>query len=214
MQWIDIPFPNRIALGAQRRPGWNTTVIQVFNGQDSTNQNWSRARHAYELSFAVRNATDYDAVVQHFHTMRGRARKFPFKDALDYRVEASRGVLLDDGDSPTTGYTLAKRYGTAPYHYDRRITRPATGTVAIYRLRGGTTTAITGSATIDYETGWVTFTGGTVMGGDVLSWSGQFWVPCRYDVDDLPAITVNRQPGANGELLVQCDSIPILEVRE
>jgi uncharacterized protein (TIGR02217 family) len=213
MNYVDIPFPPRISLGAQRRPGWSTTVVATIAGFESTNQNWSRARHAYEVSLAVRTEDDYDTVVQHFHQVRGRAKAFPFKDALDYRVEASRGVLLDDGDSPTTGYHLAKRYGSGADAYDRRITRPKSGTVAIYRLRGGVTTDITGSATISYTTGWVTFTGGTVHAGDVLSWAGQFWVPCRYDVDQLPGLIVDRR-GSGGPLLVQCESIPILEVRE
>lgn len=213
MVFVDVEFPPRIALGAQRRPGWNTTVTQTTSGAESTNQNWSRARHSFDVSFSVRTAGDYDEVVQHFHSVRGRAKFFPFKDALDYRVEASRGVLLDDGDSPTTGYTLGKTYGTGAAMYQRRITRPKAGTVAIYRSRAGTTTTITGSATISYTTGFVTFTGGTVVAGDVLSWSGQFFVPCRYDTDELPGVIVDRAP-AGGDLLVRCDGIPLVEVRE
>ncbi len=201
-------------MGAQRRPGWKTSLTQVQSGNEFTNQDWSRARHSYELSFAVRTQTDYDVVVQHFHTMRGRFRCFPFKDVLDYQVQALRGVLLDDGDSPTTGYHLAKRYGAGAYAYDRRITRPKSGTVAIYRTRSSIITDVTGSATINFSTGWVTLSPGTVHAADVLSWSGQFWVPSRYDVDELPSLIVDRRPGPNGELLVNCESIPIVEVRE
>jgi uncharacterized protein (TIGR02217 family) len=218
MQFVDIEFPRRIALGAQRFPGWKTALVQTSSGFESADQQWSKARHRFDLSLAVRVASDYDAVLDHFHSVRGRARAFPFRDILDYKVEAVRGVLLDDGDSPTTGYHLGKRYGTGDAAYFRRITRPATGTVAIYRLRGATTTNITGSSTITYGTataggGWVTFTGGTIHAGDVLSWSGQFFVPCRYDTDELPSSIVNRRPGG-GELLVQCDSIPVCEVRD
>ena len=213
MVFVDIDFPPRIALGAQRRPGWKTTLVGTGSGAESTNQDWSKARHSFDVSFAVRTATDYDDVVQHFHSMRGRAKSFPFKDALDYRVEASRGVFLDDGDSPSTGYSLAKTYGTGAAIYRRKITRPKSGTVAVYRLRGVTTTDITASATISYATGFVTFSGGTLQAGDVLSWSGQFSVPCRYDTDELPAVITNREPGG-GDLLVQCDSISIVEVRE
>lgn len=214
MQYVDVVFPPRIAMGAQRRPGWKTSLTQVQSGNEFTNQDWSRARHSYELSFAVRTVSDYDVVVEHFHTMRGRFRKFPFKDILDFRVEAQRGLLLDDGDSPTTGYHLAKRYGSAGYFYDRRITRPAVGTVAIYRTRSSVIVDVTGSATINYSTGWVTFSPGTVHAGDVLSWAGQFWVPARYDVDELPGLIVDRRPGQNGELLVSCESIPVVEARE
>lgn len=213
MDWVDIAFPPRIALGAQRRPSWNTTLAQAGNGRETTNQNWSRVRHTFELSLAIRTATDYDDVVQHFHTMRGRARKFPFRDILDYKVTAARGTLLEGEDSPSTAYYLAKRYGTSPYHYDRRITRPAAGTVRIYRTRSGVITDITSSCAIDTSTGGVDVTAGVVVSGDTLSWAGQFWVPCRYDVDELPGVITNRRPGG-GELLVSCDSIPVVEVRE
>lgn len=214
MVFVDIPFPPRIALGAQRRPGWKTGVVQTASGREVTDQQWSRARHRFDVSFAVRTATDYADVLDHFHSVRGRAKSFPFKDALDFRVEASRGVLLDDGESPTTGYQLAKRYGAGSDKYERAITRPKSGTAAVYRLRSGTTTDITASCTISYTTGLVQIAGGVFLPGDTLSWSGQFWVPCRYDTDELPAVTVNRNPGPEGELLVQCDSIPVCEVRE
>lgn len=214
MDFSSVDFPPRIAMGAQRRPGWSTTIAQTMGGQETTITNWSKVRHAFDVSFAVRTATDYDLLVQHFHSVRGRAKKFLFKDALDYRCESSRGVLLDDGDSPTVDYQLAKTYGSGADIYRRVITRPRTGYVNIYRLRAGTTTDITASATISYTTGRVSFTGGTVIGGDVLSWAGEFYVPCRYDTDELPAVAVNRQPGSDGELLVQCESIPIVEVRD
>lgn len=218
MQFVDIEFPRRIAMGAQRTVGWRTALVQTSSGLEVTDQQWSRARYRFELALAVRTATDFDDVVDHFHSVRGRARSFPFRDILDYRVDASRGVLLDDGDSPTTGYHLAKRYGTGATRYERRITRPKNGTVQIYRLRGVTTTDITGSSTITYGTadaggGWVTFTPGTVVAGDVLSWSGEFYVPSRYDVDELPAQIVNRRRGG-GDRLVQADGIPVCEVRE
>lgn len=216
MVYVDIPFPQRISLGAQRFPGWKTTLVQSINGREVTDQLWSKARHRYDLSLAVRTATDYAAVLDHFMSVRGKAKSFPFHDALDYRVEASRGVLLDDLGSPTTAYQLAKRYGTGADAYDRPITRPRNGYVNVYRLRGGATTDITGSCTISYTTGAVQIAGGAYFpgSGDTLSWAGRFWVPCRYDVDELPSRVIDRRPGADGELLVACESIPICEVRE
>lgn len=215
MIYVDTEFPRRIALGAQRRAGWKTDIAAARSGFESANQNWMRARHSFDVSFAVRTAADYDAITQHFHTMRGRLKAFPFLDVLDYRVEASNGILIDSGESPTT-YQLAKRYGTGGDAYSRPITRPISGTPIIYRLRTGTTTVITGSCTISTTTGIVTIGGGVYLPGDVLSWSGQFYVPCRFDTDELPALIVNRRPGTTdyGDLLVQCDSIHVVEMRE
>ena len=208
--YVDIPFPPRIAMGAQRRPGWRTNVVETTGGHERTDQQWSKARHRYDVSFAVRTSVDYETVQDHFHTMRGRAKVFPFLDAVDYKVAASKGVLTDDGSSPTS-LQLGKVYGTGADKYTRAITRPRSGYVNIYRLRSGNTTDITAACSISYTTGIVNvLTAGAP--GDVLSWAGQFWVPCRYGTDELPTLVVDRQPA--GELLVRCDSIPIVEWRE
>lgn len=212
MIYVNVPFPERIAFGAQRRTGWRTSLATTAAGFEAVSQDWSRARYSFDLSFAVRDADDYTAIVAHFHTMRGRFKSFPFTDVLDYRATAETGVVID---AESDGYQLAKRYGTGADAYDRPITRPAAG-AQIFRDRSSVVTDITGSSTIDPATGLVEFTGGTVIEGDVLSWVGEFFIPCRYDVDELPALIVNRQPGDEdfGNLLVEANSIPIVEVRE
>jgi uncharacterized protein (TIGR02217 family) len=215
MIYVNILFPPRLAFGLQRTASWSTAIAQVISGREGAAiQNWSDARHEYDASFAVRTVSDLETILDHFHSVRGRAKKWPLKDPLDYTVTVARGVLLDDGDSPTTGYQMAKRYGTGSDVYYRRITRPAQGTIAIYRLRAGVTTNITANCTIGYTDGQVAIASGAYMTGDVLSWSGQFFTPCRYDTDSLPSVAVNRNPGQAGELLVQCDSIPIIEALE
>ena len=208
MTFVDIVFPLRISFGAQSEPMWLTDLTAVQSGREATNQNWQQARHSFDVSFAVRTASDYTAIRTHFHQVRGRAKSFPFRDPLDFSATASEGV------SSTTGATwsLRKRYGTGSDAYDRPITRPVSGTIAVFRTRAGVTTNVTGSATITYTTGAVVMAGH--VAGDTYTWSGSFMVPCRYDTDKLPASIVNRHPGEAGDLLVQCNAIHILEVLE
>jgi uncharacterized protein (TIGR02217 family) len=213
MIFVDIPFPPRLAMGIGRKVGWRTTVAMTQGGYENAVQNWLKARHTFDAAFAVRDATDFADIEAHFHSVRARTYKFPLSDPLDNRVEASAGILIPDVGSPSNGYQLAKTYGSGPYPYRRAITRPRVDTVAIYRLRAGVTTAITGSATISATTGRVEFDATVVQHTDVLSWSGRFWVPCRYDIDELPAVVVNRRPGG-GELLVDTSGITIVEVKE
>ncbi len=209
MTTLAAQFPSKIAFGARSEPEWFTTVVSTFNGFELTNQNWQNVRHTYDVSFAVRTATDYQTVRNHFHMARGRAKKFLFRDPLDNSCTLAQGPCpVDPGVSE--GWLLVKRYGTAPDHYDRRITRPVSGTVKIYRDRSSVVTDVTASATIDYTTGKFTITGH--VNGDVYGWEGDFLVPCRYDTDRLPTMVVNRNSPT--ELLVQCDSIIIVEVRE
>lgn len=210
-RYLDLPFPDRIAFGAQSDPVWSTEIAATASGHETAAELWAQNKHAYDVSFAVRTAADYRLVRTHFNQVRGRSRTFPFKDYLDFEVSAAEGVS-DDAENSTDGLQLFKRYGSGASAYDRKITRPRSGTLAIFRTRSSVTTNVTGSATIDYADGTFTVSGDAP--GDVYTWSGEFWVPCRYGSDQLPAAIVNKEPAADGDLLVECGSIAVLEVRE
>lgn len=212
MVFVDIEFPPRIAFGAQTMVDWQTEMAQTIAGWENANQRWTNARHAYDVSFSVRNSTDYAEIKAHYIQVRGRLKSFPFKDYLDFECSADAGLLVSNEDSPPT-FAMHKTYGSGNDAWLRPITRPMPSPVpVIYRWRDFVTTNASADATIDYETGDVEMDND--MPGDIYTWAGQFWVPCRYDADRLPAIIINKEPGAEGELLTQCDAIPIVEVRE
>ena len=205
MAYQNIEFPKRIAMGAQRQSDWATFVNKTFGGYSNRNINRSSAYHAWDISMAIRTAADYETVVDHFHQMRGQAHTFPFKDRLDNTVTTSEGVLtLVSGNV----YQMYKVYGsTNPF--SRKITRPTSGTVKVYRTRSGVTTLI--SPTIDYNTGRVTVS--SHVAGDTYTWSGDFVVPCRYATDSLPGAIIDRQH-QSGDYWVQTESIIIEEEPE
>lgn len=211
----DAVFPEKISFGAQADPTWSTTIVETVSGRESSIQNWAEARHRYDVALAVRTASDYQAVRAHFHMVRGRAVGFLFRDPLDYTVSATAGKVLSAAGAAISAngtYQLFKRYGSGSSAYDRKITRPDSP-IVVYRTRSGNTTDITGAgAAVTYTTGAVVITGHA--SGDTYAWAGSFKVPCRYDTDRLPSVIVNRQPGETGELLVQVESIPVLEIRE
>jgi uncharacterized protein (TIGR02217 family) len=209
MQVINAPFPDRISFGARSEPEWATELVATFSGFEATQQNWVYSRHRYDVSLAVRTASDYAAVRTHFHTVRGRAKGFLFVDPLDNTVTVAQGITAEGAES-SDSWQFLKRYGSGADAYDRRITRPTAGSVAVFRTRSAVTTDVTSSCTIDHDTGTFTVSGDAA--GDVYTWAGSFSVPCRYDVDRLPAAIINKQP--NGELLVSCEAIPLVEVRE
>lgn len=206
MDFVDIEFPPRIAFNARAEASWLTTLTTLLSGFESTNQEWSQTRHFYDAGLAIRVASEYLEVKAHFHAVRGRAKSFPFFDPIDHDVSQAAGVLTASGSD----WQMYYRYGSGGSAYDRKITRPKTGTVTLYRTRSGVTTVISG--TISYTTGLVTISGH--VAGDTYAWSGQFFVPCRYDIDRLPGVIVNKQGGEAGELFVDCDSVPIVEIRE
>lgn len=202
MSYLALTFPSCISLGAMRSDDWSTSVNRTFGGWSQRNSNRSRVLHSWDLSFAVRSASDYQAIVKHFHEARGQAHSFPFYDHLDHFCAQADGVLTLVSGSIYQAY---KRYGSTNA-FDRKITRPV-ATMTVYRTRAAVTTTI--SPTIDYTTGQVTVSGH--VDGDTYAWSGEFVVPCRYATDRLPGAIINRQPGAGGEHLVSCDPIVIEE---
>lgn len=214
MSYIDIPFPDCIAFGAQSDAVWSTDIVEMIGGWEFPNENWQDNRHEFDGSLTVRTVSDFALVRTHFNEIRGRGNTFPFKDYLDFTVTMAQGVLLTlalVAPAANGTFYLHKKYGsTNPYY--RRITRPVSP-IQVFRTRSAVTTDITGAgAAVTYTTGAVAITGH--MSGDTYSWSGQFMVPCRYGTDKLRASIINKEPGQNGELLVSCDAIPIIEVRE
>ena len=93
------------------------------------------------------------------------------------------------------------------------------GTASALNNGAYTVTAISGSTyTISVNSTGLTFGPGTGLGSvypqpsDVLSWSGQFDVPVRFDVDEMKKQIMDRN-GAAGDLLIDWASIPIIEIR-
>lgn len=79
--------------------------------------------------------------------------------------------------------------------FDRKILKP----VDPITVNGGTV------ASIDYTTGIVTMTSGTPT-----DWTGEFDVPCRFDIDVLKAEILDR---SGSEFLTGFQSLPIIELR-
>jgi uncharacterized protein (TIGR02217 family) len=210
MSWIGVEFPPRIAMGTTCEPGWLVRVVTTRQGNEQRNLEWSNAKHRYDAGLAVRTAADYQVVLAHFHTARGRTHSWPLRDPLDHRCEQSAGVVQQSAGGSPQGLQLFKRYGSGAYAYDRKITRPKQGTVAV--VLGGVPKTEGVDWTLDYDTGELTFNGAAPPAS--LAWSGQFYVPCRYDIDRLPARFIDRRPGESGDLLVQVDGITIVEVQE
>lgn len=218
MRIIDATLPDCISFGARSEPEWATELASTAAGIDDANQLWEQSKLNFDLSLAIRTADDYKDVRAHFHMCRARAKGFLLKDPLDFAASDDEGATAE-ADESSSAWQLFKRYGSGDDIYMRRITRPVEGTLTIWRTRGISTTDVTGSATIDYGGDSTDEPGGTFtvtgdLPGDVYTWAGEFMVPCRYGVDRLPTAIVNKQPGADGQLFVSCDAIPVVEIRD
>jgi uncharacterized protein (TIGR02217 family) len=196
--FIETPrFPDDIAYGSSGGPNYKTSVVMFASGREKRNISWSQSRHSYNVGYGVRSETQLDAMLEFFHSMQGRAHSFRYKDFADFHTATPGGygangepftaVNENDqqfgvGDGAETVFQLVKNYTTGSLTTARDITKPISGTVLI--AVNAVLQTETTHYTIDYTTGLVTFVTPPPM-GELVTWGGQFDVPCRFDSDDL-----------------------------
>jgi uncharacterized protein (TIGR02217 family) len=166
--YLTTQFPVGISLGATGGPGWRSTEVETAGGYRYTNQSSDQALCRYDVSHAARTAAQYATLLAFFRACRGPLHSFPFKDWTDYVVASGEGkfVLLT-----STTFQMIRRYTTDSTNHDRTILKPVSGTIAVV---GGV------APVVDYVTGIV-----TVSSGTPTSWTGEFNVPCKFDMGDM-----------------------------
>lgn len=202
MSFIESPrFPDDIGFSAVGGPGFSTNVVTLVSGYESRNVNWASTRYSYDLAIPPRTQAEVDVINAFFRNAQGRANGFRFKDWSDYLATAASTVSL--GLSPNTQFQLQKSYVSGSSNNVRKITKPVSGTVQVY-VAGVLQTS---GYTVNHATGVITF---TVAPAGVVTWTGQFDVPVRFDVDTLRWRVLDRD--ASG-LLYQVESLTLMEVR-
>jgi uncharacterized protein (TIGR02217 family) len=151
MAFLNVRFPECFSYGAQFGP-------MVNSGYESRNRIWQYARIMADVSQNVKTLDDFETLQAFFNLAAGKANAFRVKDWTDYVVPLARGRLgTGAGDGGPT-YQLVKRYTTAAQNYDRPITRPVSGQVAV--TRNGTPVVFgvgAGNISVNLATGIVTF---------------------------------------------------------
>lgn len=204
----NVPFPRKIEFGVRGGPGWNTTVIITASGFEQRNQNWENARRKFSATFKQLPSdpfNDWEELLAFFNARRGRLRGFRFRDWTDYQAEAEVCPQYNDlstvvGDGIETEFQTAKLYDDANQTFNayRRIVKkpvlespdpdadPDDPAAEVFLDSGGGPVLQTrgGDYSFDTETGKITFVVAPAP-GDVVTWTGNFDVPVRFDSDDL-----------------------------
>ena len=173
----DILFP----LSVERflsAPSFNTTIIELGNGDEVRIANWDDGRVEFNAALGVRSLVDLRSLVSFHRRRKGMARPFLVRDLLDYEVslENEGEGVFGTGDGVETEFQLKKNYVDDFNTDTRTILKPEEGTVIIY-VDGTPNDHVT----IDYSTGGVTFDSPPVDGA-ILEWEGRFYVPVRFMV--------------------------------
>jgi uncharacterized protein (TIGR02217 family) len=159
MAFLETPrFPDRIGYTSAGGPSFSTDVVQVASGVEVRNANWAAELMQYDIAHSARTQSEIDELLAFFRARRGKAEGFRFKDHADYSATVSSGILDSGvGDGYPT-YQLNKRYTTGAVTHDRKIVKPVSGSITLYR--GGspvTFGAAAGNASLDTTTGVATF---------------------------------------------------------
>ena len=176
-------------LGTTFGPSTATDITGAASGYDGRQVLWPTHPYRGELHYEARHIADLQQLDAFFRCQRGKAIGFRVKDHKDYTATMEALVV---GDGLRTVVQLGKGYssGAASDTYYRAITKP----VGIDRPLGNTYDSVQlyqngvlmdAGYGIDYTTGVVTLAL-PLASGVVLSWSGEFDVPMRFDIDYLP----------------------------
>lgn len=198
MAFIETRFPVDIAFGSSGGPEYSTDIVIVQSGHEQRNANWSQARAKYNVAHGVKTQAQLDALIAFFRARKGRADGFRFKDWADYKVT---GQNIGTGNGTTTVFQLKKTYTSGSGSETRTITKPVSGTIAIYK------DAVLQSSgyTADTTNGQITFSVAPAN-GVVITADFEFDVPVRFDTDRLSASLDTYGSHSWNE-------IPIVEVR-
>lgn len=175
----EVRFPEDIAYGSSGGPEYSTDVIITHGGNEKRNINWEEARCRYNVAYGVQTQTQLDTLIAFFRARKGRAYGFRLKDWADYQMS---GQAIGTGDGTTTSFQLQKIYASGGVNETRLITKPVTGTVAVYV----DDVAQAGGWSVDTTTGIITFDSAPLM-DEVITADCAFDVPVRFDTDQLSA---------------------------
>jgi len=194
MSYHDDLFPKDIAYGARGGPEFNTTVLELASGYEKRNQNWSKARARYNVTYGIRNPDQMTRLLNFFYARRGRAFSFPYFDHKDHMI---KNQAIGVGDGSTRTFQIFKRYESGGFYYDRLITKLIPNTLKSVAVGGVVRNPNT--YTVDPLTGTITFTGSTSnippVGAEIFISEVQFYVHVRFDTDlaDIQLVTFGAE---------------------
>jgi len=180
-------FPTDISFGRPGGPEYLTDVSVLESGHEQRNSFWAEPRYSWDVGYTVRSIDKIYALLDFFHACRGRAKAFRFKDWLDYKSCAINldsdfdDISLGAATAGQTQFQLTKTYTQGSYSTTIEIVKPKGDTIRI----GEDDTEVTSGWTINESTGIITRSP-PFSGGEVVSWGGEFYRKCRFDVDKLP----------------------------
>lgn len=179
-----VRLPINVEQGAVGGPGFRTTVITAISGIEQRTSDWDSCRGHWDIGYGISGTSALATVIAVFRACMGKAFSFVFRDWSDYTATTE---AFGTGDGVETEFQLIKTYSSINYStsavarsYVRNIVKPIESTLVI-KDNGSTVNP----SDYSISNGLVTFDTAPTS-THALTWSGEFDVPVRFDIDDLP----------------------------
>jgi uncharacterized protein (TIGR02217 family) len=188
-------LPTTVEQGAQGGPLFKTTVLIAASGDEQRIPEWDIARGEWDIGYGIRNKTDLLIVIGFFRAVLGKTHAFRFRDWSDYQAT---DAVFGTGNGSTTDFQLK-----IPYHsyQDDGTTIVRTYTRLIYLPETSPLTIKANAVTVnpanyDLEVGGIISFDTAPTNGHALTWTGEFSVPVRFDIDKLPTAMLMDDVGS------------------
>lgn len=196
MAFFEQLIPVTISPGASSAPAFATSIQKLRGGAEYRNALWAHPLRTFNTSYGNRDRQLVeDELLAFAMSTMGSLHAFRAKDWSDFTATDEQ---IGTGDGVVWWFRLTKRYGT----YVRRISKPDPATVTI-RLDGDLVDPA--GYVIDAVNGTVLFLV-TPSVGQIITWSGEFHVPVRFEDDALGIVMTYYRVG-------EVPSVALTEVR-
>ncbi|MBD8493826.1 DUF2460 domain-containing protein [Pseudomonas syringae] len=186
-----------VSYGSQFGREFNTRITTLKSGHERRNANWSMPLGRYSVVFDLLRPEDHKKVRDAHMACLGSLIAFRFKDWSDFQASNEH---FGNGTGSTGTYALLKSYPFGPLTLQRPIAKPVEGTVQVF------VDGEPAAAEIDHTTGIVIL---AAPAGALITWSGEFDVPVRFESDrlDVDPIAVTE-----GGYILSAD-VDLVEIR-
>lgn len=180
-------LPEEISYGFPGGPEFITDVSIPENRNEQRMSYSDEPYFAWDLGYLIKSEEEAYALRKFFHACRGRWRAFRMKDWEDYKsgavynTPAFNDISLGAAAAGQTQFQLKKLYSEGAYQTTVTIIKPNGATIKI----GEAGVEVTSGWTINEDTGIIT-RGTPLAGGEVITWGGEWFHKCRFDMDKFP----------------------------
>lgn len=185
MAFHDVIYPIEVQ-SLSATPVWPIDVIKMGGGAEQRILLQGDSRREYEGAHSTLTMPQAQSIVEFFNGRRAQLYSFKIKDKTLYKATAE---ALGTGAGIGSTNQLIYNEGDATNAYNREVFLPKSGTIEI---RANAALKTEG---VDYTLAYNGATGGLVtwltsVSGLTLTWSGEFYIPVRFDAKSLPDITL------------------------